>query len=77
MDTLERIKKIISEQLGCREEDIKPELSLEDDLGADQLDLVEIEMAVEEAFEFGMTTEEEESMKTVQDIIKIVEAHNK
>ena len=52
MSTIEeRVKKIIVEQLGVKEEEVKPEASFENDLGADSLDTVELVMALEEEFE--------------------------
>ncbi|WP_278357997.1 acyl carrier protein, partial [Idiomarina abyssalis] len=66
MSTIEeRVKKIIVEQLGVKEEEVKPEASFENDLGADSLDTVELVMALEEEFETEIPDEEAEKIKTV------------
>ena len=56
----ERVKKIIVEQLGVKEEEVKPEASFVDDLGADSLDTVELVMALEEEFDTEIPDEEAE-----------------
>ena len=67
MSTIEeRVKKIIIEQLGVKEEEVKPEASFENDLGADSLDTVELVMALEEEFETEIPDEEAEKITTVQ-----------
>ncbi|EKE86951.1 acyl carrier protein [Idiomarina xiamenensis] len=72
----ERVKKIIIEQLGVKEEEVKPEASFENDLGADSLDTVELVMALEEEFETEIPDEEAEKIKTVQAAIDYVKAHS-
>ena len=62
----ERVKKIVAEQLGVKEEDVKSEASFVDDLGADSLDTVELVMALEEEFETEIPDEEAEKITTVQ-----------
>ncbi len=62
----ERVKKIIIEQLGVKEEDVKPEASFVDDLGADSLDTVELVMALEEEFDTEIPDEEAEKITTVK-----------
>ncbi|WP_409420029.1 acyl carrier protein [Pseudaeromonas sp. ZJS20] len=62
----ERVKKIIIEQLGVKEEDVKSEASFVDDLGADSLDTVELVMALEEEFDTEIPDEEAEKITTVQ-----------
>lgn len=62
----ERVKKIVAEQLGVKEEDVKPEASFVEDLGADSLDTVELVMALEEEFETEIPDEEAEKIITVQ-----------
>ncbi len=57
-DIEQRVKKIVAEQLGANEADVKLESSFVDDLGADSLDTVELVMALEEAFECEITDEE-------------------
>jgi len=67
MDIKEKVKEIICEQLSVAEEDVVPEASFVDDLGADSLDLVEMIMAMEEAFDISIADEDAEKIKTVQD----------
>ena len=71
----EKVRDVIVETLGCEAEQVTPEASLSDDLGADSLAAVELVMALEEAS--GVTIEDAavESLKTVGDIMKYLEAH--
>lgn len=62
----ERVRKIVAEQLGVKEDEVKPEASFVDDLGADSLDTVELVMALEEEFETEIPDEEAEKITTVQ-----------
>ncbi len=71
----ERVKKIISEQLGVKEEDVKPEASFVDDLGADSLDTVELVMALEEEFDTEIPDEEAEKITTVQAAIDYINSN--
>ena len=71
-----RVKKIIAEQLGVNEAEIKNESSFVDDLGADSLDTVELVMALEEEFETEIPDEEAEKITTVQQAIDYVKAHS-
>jgi acyl carrier protein len=73
----ERVKKIIVEQLGVKPEDVVPEASFVEDLGADSLDTVELVMALEEEFETEIPDEEAEKIGTVQAAIDYVKAHSK
>lgn len=75
MDIKERVKKIICEQLSVAEEDVVPEANFVDDLDADSLDLVEMIMAIEEAFDIDITDEDAAAIKTVQDAYDYVEAN--
>lgn len=68
----ERVKKIVAEQLGVNEAEIKLESSFVDDLGADSLDTVELVMALEEEFECEIPDEEAEKITTVQQAIDYV-----
>ena len=76
MSIEERVKKIIVEQLGVKEEDVKPEASFVEDLGADSLDTVELVMAFEEEFGCEIPDEEAEKIQTVQDAVNYIEAHS-
>lgn len=69
MDIEERVKKIIVEQLGVKEEAVTARADFVDDLGADSLDTVELVMAFEEEFGFEIADEDAERMRTVGDII--------
>ncbi len=68
-DIEERVKKIIVEQLGVKEEEVTPRADFVDDLGADSLDTVELVMALEEEFGFEIPDEDAERMRTVGDVI--------
>ncbi len=65
-DIEQRVKKIVAEQLGSNEDDVKTESSFVDDLGADSLDTVELVMALEEEFDCEIPDEEAEKITTVQ-----------
>lgn len=67
-----RVKKIVVEQLGVREEDITTGASFVDDLGADSLDTVELVMALEEEFETDIPDEDAEKIITVQDAVNYI-----
>jgi len=71
----ERVKKIVAEQLGVKEEEVKTEASFVEDLGADSLDTVELVMALEEEFETEIPDEEAEKITTVQLAISYVESN--
>ena len=71
----ERVKKIVAEQLGVKEEEVTAEKSFVDDLGADSLDTVELVMALEEEFETEIPDEEAEKITTVQAAIDYVKNH--
>jgi acyl carrier protein len=71
----EKIKKIICEQLEVSEEDVVPEASFVDDLGADSLDQVELIMAMEEEFGISISDEEAEKIVTVKDAIDYIQQH--
>ncbi|MBD8493797.1 acyl carrier protein [Pseudomonas syringae] len=76
MSTIEdRVKKIVAEQLGVKEEEVKNESSFVEDLGADSLDTVELVMALEEEFETEIPDEEAEKITTVQAAIDYVNSH--
>ncbi|MES2354763.1 MAG: acyl carrier protein [Pseudomonadota bacterium] len=78
MDNFEqRVKKIVAEQLGVNEAEVKNESSFVNDLGADSLDTVELVMALEEEFECEIPDEEAEKITTVQQAIDYVQGHVK
>ena len=68
----ERIKKIISEQLGVEEDDVIPEAKFVEDLGADSLDTVELVMALEEEFEIEIPDEDAEKIQTVSAAVEFI-----
>ena len=71
----ERVKKIVAEQLGVKEEEVKNEASFVEDLGADSLDTVELVMALDEEFETEIPDEEAEKITTVQLAIDYINAN--
>ncbi|MSQ50493.1 MAG: acyl carrier protein [Betaproteobacteria bacterium] len=78
MENIEqRVKKIVAEQLGVNESEIKIESSFVDDLGADSLDTVELVMALEEEFETEIPDEDAEKITTVRQAIDYVTSHSK
>jgi acyl carrier protein len=78
MESIEqRVKKIVAEQLGVNEAEIKNESSFLDDLGADSLDMVELVMALEDEFEPEIPDEEAEKITTVQQAIGYIHSHSK
>ena len=74
MSVQERVKKVIAEQLGINEDEVKPEASFVDDLGADSLDVVELVMALEEEFDAEIPDEEAEGLKTVQSVYDYIDS---
>lgn len=72
LDAENKIKRIISDQLGISEEEIQGESNFVEDLGADSLDIVELIMAMEEEFEMEIPDEDAEKLLTVQDVIGYV-----
>ncbi len=76
-DVEAKVKKIISEQLGVPEADVKPEASFVNDLGADSLDTVELVMALEEEFGVEIPDEDAEKIATVQNAIDYIKAKAK
>ena len=70
MESMDRIKKIIVDQLGVDEGKVTENSSFVDDLGADSLDIVELIMAFEEEFDIEIPDEDAEKMKTIGDAVK-------
>ena len=77
MAVADKVKSIIVEQLGVDEEEVTPDASFVDDLGADSLDTVELVMALEEEFETEIPDEEAEKITTVQQAIEYIKTHQK
>ena len=77
MAVAEKVKSIIVEQLGVDEEEVTPDASFVDDLGADSLDTVELVMALEEEFKTEIPDEEAENINTVNQAIEYINAHLK
>ena len=73
----EKVKQIIVEQLGVDEAEVTPTAHFVDDLGADSLDIVELVMAFEEAFEIEIPDEDAEKIQTVKDAVEYIQAHIK
>ncbi len=71
-----RVKEIIVEQLGVSEDEVVPEASFIDDLGADSLDTVELVMALEEEFDIEIPDEDAEKIHTVQDAINYIQENS-
>ena len=76
MADFEKVKSIITEQLGVDEAEVTPEADFVDDLGADSLDTVELVMALEEEFGIEISDEDSEKIKTVGDVIKYIDEHS-
>ena len=74
-DIEERVRKIVVEQLGVKENEVTPESSFVDDLGADSLDTVELVMALEEEFETEIPDEDAEKITTVKQAIEYINEH--
>ncbi len=75
MDTeeiFEKVKEVIVEQLNVDEDEVTPDASFIDDLGADSLDIVELVMALEESFGISIPDEEAENIKTVGDAVEYI-----
>lgn len=73
MNTIEdRVRKVVVEQLGVTDEQVTPEASFVDDLGADSLDTVELVMALEEAFDLEIPDDKAESIAKVKDAIRYI-----
>jgi len=71
----EQVKQIIMDQLGVSADQVTPQASFIDDLGADSLDTVELVMALEEEFDIEIPDEDAEKMKTVQDALDYLKKH--
>lgn len=72
MDIKNKVTKVIIEQLGVKESEVKPDARFVEDLGADSLDTVELVMALEEEFGIEIPDEDAEKAKTVKDVIDYI-----
>jgi acyl carrier protein len=70
---LDRIREMVAEQLGVDQADVQPEANILEDLGADSLDVVELVMALEEAFDIEVPDEDVEGLRTVGDVEKYIQ----
>jgi len=77
MENFDKLKKILIDVLGAKEEDIKAESKFVDDLGADSLDLVELIMAFEDKFGIEISDEDAEKIVTVKNTLDYIDAHSK
>ena len=75
MSVEDKVKKIIVEKLSVELEEVVPEATFVDDLGADSLDLVELIMSMEEEFDIDISDEDAENLITVKDAIDYIDAH--
>lgn len=77
MSLEDKVKSIIAEQLGVDKEEVTMEASIQEDLGADSLDIVELVMAFEEEFELEISDEDAEKIRSVKDAIGYIQTHQK
>lgn len=77
MAVADKVKSIIVEQLGVDEDEVTPDASFLEDLGADSLDTVELVMAFEEEFGIEIPDDEAEKITRVRDAVSYIEAHSK
>lgn len=75
MSVEDKVKKIIAEKLSVDLEEVVPEASFVDDLGADSLDLVELIMSMEEEFDIDISDEDAEKLVTVNDAFEYIKTH--
>ncbi|MBM4267023.1 MAG: acyl carrier protein [Deltaproteobacteria bacterium] len=74
-DVEAKVKEIVCEQLGVSEDEVAPNASFIEDLGADSLDIVELVMALEEEYDLEISDEEAEKIRTVGDVVAYIESH--
>lgn len=77
MNTLQKVKKLIAEQLCISTDDIADDANIVDDLGADSLDVVEMLMTLEDEFGISIPDERVEEIKTIPAIVKLIEESKK
>jgi len=76
-DVEAKVKEIVCEQLGVSDEEVAPNASFIEDLGADSLDIVELVMALEEEYDLEISDEDAEKIRTVGDVVGYIESHKK
>lgn len=76
-DVESKVKEIVCEQLGVSDEEVAPNASFIEDLGADSLDIVELVMALEEEYDLEISDEDAEKIRTVGDVVGYIESHKK
>jgi acyl carrier protein len=77
MSTFDRVKKVVVEQLDVAEDEVTPQASFVDDLGADSLDVVELVMGLEEEFDVEIPDEDAEKITTVQEAVEYIDEKSK
>ncbi len=77
MSTFDRVKKVVVEQLDVAEDEVTPQASFVDDLGADSLDVVELVMGLEEEFDIEIPDEDAEKITTVQEAVSYIDDKSK
>ena len=77
MSTFDRVKKVVVEQLEAAEDEVTPQASFVDDLGADSLDVVELVMGLEEEFDVEIPDEDAEKITTVQEAVNYIDEKTK
>jgi acyl carrier protein len=77
MSTFDRVKKVVVEQLDVAEDEVTPQASFVDDLGADSLDVVELVMGLEEEFDVEIPDEDAEKITTVQEAVNYIDEKSK
>lgn len=77
MSTFDRVKKVVAEQLDVNPDEVTPEASFVEDLGADSLDMVELTMAFEEEFDIEIPDEDAEKISNVQQAVAYLEEKSK
>lgn len=76
METFDKVKKIICDQLDVEEDQVTMDSAIMDDLGADSLDIVDLVMSLEEEFDMEFPDEDIERFKTVADVVKYIDENN-
>jgi len=76
-DVETKVKEIVCEQLGVSDEEVAPNASFIEDLGADSLDIVELVMALEEEYDLEISDEDAEKIRTVGDVVGYIESHKR